>query len=37
MLAERGCRIMGEFALVVKMGQACVETKRKGSVSNRLP
>ena len=31
MLAERGCRIRGgEFALVVKMGKACVETKRKG-------
>lgn len=37
MLADRGCRIMGEFALVVKMEQACVETKRKGSARTRLP
>lgn len=29
MLAERPCRIMGEFALVVKMGKACVETKQR--------
>lgn len=28
---------MGEFALVVKMEQACVETKRKGSARTRSP
>lgn len=29
MLDERPCSIMGEFALVVKMGKACVEAKKR--------